>query len=502
VQLIDAGKNKQLFLDDHAIDSTSGIVRTLHQPSRYGPVIKPNRSRQQTLVQSASVPQWNSESNLWEWWYLAFYDTAPYQGPGLPQWGDIHYATSENGIEWESPPLGLYDWRGSKENNLAYHSKIDYLRRRGMKNPVDIGERRLHHIIRDERDPDQQRRYKSFASNGDNQRRYPAFSPDGFHWTFPHVGGIPSEDTSQMFYDDLNNRFGAIVKQRTEWGRSAWLTTTDDFVKWTDPVLVMHTDEIDQVNRRERIRKVVENPDYLSPPHIDEETDFIAQIYQMPVVSYEGQYIGFPLLFNPAGLDLPQMNNVGINQTEIAVSRDLYHWQRAGNREIFLGIEPWDGINYGTCQVSVCGPPIVRGDEIWIYYGACRFRGVPDSYPSEYAEYFNDMGALELAKLRIDGFVSMDASSNGSIVTKPMELNGREIRINAEAPDGEIRVAVIDPATMTPVTGYTTSNCYPIRGDQVSAKVSWPAGPLTVEQPVKLHFELSNAKLYSFWLAS
>ena len=162
MQLIDAGKNKQLFLDDHAIDSTSGIVRTLHQPSRYGPVIKPNRSRQQTLVQSASVPQWNSESNLWEWWYLAFYDTAPYQGPGSPQWGDIHYATSENGIEWESPPLGLYDWRGSKENNLAYHSKIDYLRRRGMKNPVDIGERRLHHVIRDERDPDHQRRYKSF----------------------------------------------------------------------------------------------------------------------------------------------------------------------------------------------------------------------------------------------------------------------------------------------------------------------------------------------------
>ena len=127
---------------------------------------------------------------------------------------------------------------------------------------------------------------------------------------------------------------------------------------------------------------------------------------------------------------------------------------------------------------------------------------MPDSYPSEYAEYFNDMGALELAKLRIDGFVSMDASSNGSIVSKPMELNGREIRINAEAPHGEIRVAVIDPATMTPVSGYTTSNCYPIRGDQVSAKVSWPAGPLTVQHPVKLHFELSNAKLYSFWLAS
>ena len=127
---------------------------------------------------------------------------------------------------------------------------------------------------------------------------------------------------------------------------------------------------------------------------------------------------------------------------------------------------------------------------------------MPDSYPSEYAEYFNDMGALELAKLRLDGFVSMDASSTGSIVTKPMELNGQEIFINAEAPDGEIRVAVVDPETMMPLTGYTTSNCYPVRGDQISGKVSWPAGPLSVERPVKLLFELSNAKLYSFWLES
>lgn len=502
-ELLDAGKYKQLFLDDHAIESSSGIVRSLHQPYRYGPVLKPHRAQQQTLVQSSSVPQWNAEKDLWEWWYLAFYDSAPYQGPGAAaQWGDIHYATSLDGIEWERPSLGLYDWRGSRNNNLAYHSKIDFLRRRGMRNPVDIGERRLHHVIRDERDPDPQRRYKSFASNGDNQRRYPAFSPDGFHWTFPHVPGIPSEDTSQLLYDDFNERFAATVKQRTEWGRSVWLSTSQDFVEWTDPVLVLHTDEIDQANRRERIRRVVEDPDYLSPPHIDEETDFIAQLYQMPVMSYEGQYIGFPLLFNPAGLDLPQMNNVGLNQTELAVSRDLYHWNRVGNREIFLGIEPWDGINYGTCQVSVCGPPIVRDDEIWIFYGACRFRGVPASYPPEYAEYFNDMGALELAKLRLDGFVSMDAAGDGTILTKPMELSGQELYINTEAQNGEIRVAIVNSETMAPLSGYALSDCHPVHGDRLAGRVNWPKGTLTAAHPVRLRFELTNAKLYSFWLAS
>ena len=392
-KLLDAATYKQLFLDDHAIESTQGVVRRLHQPERQGPVLKPDRSRDQTLVQSASVPQWNPEKDLWEWWYLGFYDAAPYQGPGAPVWGDIHYATSADGVEWERPSLGLYEWRGSRDNNLAYHSKVDFLRRRGMRNPVDIGERRLHHIFRDERDPDPSRRYKAFFANGDNVDRYPGLSPDGFHWTFPHVDGIRSDDTSQLIYDDYNDRFVATVKQRTEWGRSVWLTLSDDFVEWSEPVLVLHTDETDQANRRERIRRVVEDPAYLSPPHVDEETDFIAQLYKMPFMPYEGQYVGFPLLFNPAGLDVPQMNHVGLNQTELAVSRDLLHWERVADREIFLGVEPWDGVNYGTCQVAVCGRPIVRDNEIWVYFMAVRFRGVPESYPPEYAEYFKDMGA-------------------------------------------------------------------------------------------------------------
>ena len=149
------------------------------------------------------------------------------------------------------------DYHGIHFNDvgpLAYHSKIDFLRRRGQRNPVDIGERRLHHIVRDERDPDPQRRYKALASDADNSRRYPALSHDGSHWIFPHVPGIPSDDTSQLFYDDFNGRFAATVKQHTEWGRSVWMSTSDDFVEWTDPVLVLHTDEVDQRNRKQRIR--------------------------------------------------------------------------------------------------------------------------------------------------------------------------------------------------------------------------------------------------------
>jgi hypothetical protein len=478
--MIEPDRHKQLFLDDGAIESMSGVERVLHRPKKHGIALAPDRSRGQTSVQTRSAPQWNPETGLWEWWYWALSKGRLYGRETRVN----HISVSPDGVDWEPLECGLYEWQGSRANSVAWDPRA----------------RTLYHIVRDERDPDPSRRYKAFFANGDNVDRYPGLSPDGFHWTFPHVDGIRSDDTSQLIYDDYNDRFAATVKQRTEWGRSVWLTLSDDFVEWSEPVLVLHTDETDQANRRERIRRVVEDPAYLSPPHVDEETDFIAQLYKMPFMPYEGQYVGLPLLFNPAGLDVPQMNHVGLNQTELAVSRDLLHWERVADREVFLGVEPWDGVNYGTCQVAVCGRPIVRDDEIWVYFMAVRFRGVPESYPPEYAEYFKDMGALELAKLRLDGFVSMDADGEGSIVTQPMEARGQRLHVNTEAA-GSVRAAVLDAETMEPLPGYGSAECAAVHGDRLSAALTWPRGPLDAERPVRVRFELTNAKLYAFWLA-
>ena len=182
------------------------------------------------------------------------------------------------------------------------------------------------------------------------------------------------------------------------------------------------------------------------------------------------------------------------------MSRDLLHWERVADREVFLGVEPWDGVNYGTCQVAVCGRPIVRDNEIWVYFMAVRFRGVPESYPPEYAEYFKDMGALELAKLRLDGFVSMDADGEGCIVTGPMEARGQRLHVNTEAA-GSVRAAVLDAETMEPLPGYGSEECAAVGGDRLSAPLTWPSGPIDAERPVRVRFELTNAKLYAFWLA-
>ena len=141
------------------------VTRRLHQPHKCGPVLRPDRSRGQVGVQTRSVPQWDPDKGIWEWWYWASYRVAPYGPHQSTAVSLTHYATSIDGVRWETPPLGLHEWRGTKANNVAY-------------DPARLP-KTLYHIVRDQRDPDTRRRYKGlFGSEG----RRPGVSADGFTW--------------------------------------------------------------------------------------------------------------------------------------------------------------------------------------------------------------------------------------------------------------------------------------------------------------------------------
>jgi hypothetical protein len=477
LEMIDPKKHHQLFVDDFVIESSSGTSRSLHSPKKWGPLIKGG-------IQSRSTPQWNSEKKLWEWWYF---------GEGT------RYAVSEDGENWELPSLGLFEMNGSRDNNVAF-------------DPNASGPGAPFHVVRDETDPDDRRRYKGLLS-GSN--RFPAVSPDGFHWTAVDTPPIISSDESQFTHDHQSGQFLAMVKQGTEWGRSVFLSTSTDFKDFTEPKVIFHTDEIDQENRRRRVKEVIENPAYLAPPIRDDE-DYIAECYNMAVMPYQGFYIGFPTIFNPFGAAPPPgTNHTRINQIELTSSRDLYHWERAGNRDLFIGIEPFDSENYGCCQLLMSGHPIVReGGEIWCYYNALRLAGTIAQY-KEYdraralfelnakREAFEDGGALSLAKLRPDGFVSIDGGECGQILTKPFELKGEDVYINANADWGEIYAEIVDGETRKPHDGFWVpgEEPDPFTGDSTKAKIMWKhPHDLVFEKPVRLRFYLRQARLFSFWI--
>ena len=486
-QSLDLYQHRQLFLDDYAIEDMEDVRRVLHQPHDRRPVMTPDVSRGQTQLQSKNPPWWNPELGVWEWWYWAMYDSLP--GEMYASEGRVsHYATSTDGINWDIPNLGLHEFRGSKSNNVAYDSSD-----RGLA---------LYHIIRDDDEPDPQRRFKGiFATSEKLVDRLPGFSPDGFDWTFPDTQPIPSKDTSNFLHDSARGQFVGMVKHGTEWGRSVWLVTSPDFVQWTEPRLVLHSDLQDKENRKRRVEAVVINPEYLSPPLVD-GVEYLAEVYQMPLVAYEGVYIGFPVLFNPAGaIPPPHGNFTALNQTELAVSRDLHDWERVADRALFLEVQPWDGVSFETAQLSVCGPPVRQGDDLWVYYGASRYRGPRELYTEVSDKDFEQRGALHLGKLRLDGFVSLDADGHGTVITKPFMAKGGWLHANVDAPRGWLRAEILDAETMEPLPGQSRADCKPLTGDHLSGQLSWHDGDdVSSQRPVRIRFELGQASLYAFWL--
>ena len=469
---------RQLFIDNFIIERSINISKSLHSPESKGPVLTGDKNFQQTGVQTRNAPQWNSQKKAWEWFYWAYYDSSTDARKD-------HYAISKDGINWDKPDLGLYEFNGAK--NMPYD----------LPGGPTIKGRYMYHILRDEIGQDSSKRYKGFFGSRD---RKIGFSPDGLKWEFPDIPMIPSYDESHLTYDEQSEQFIASVKLHTEWGRSVYLSTSKDFMEWSDPKLIFHADEIDNENRIKRIQFAVDHPEYLAPPVI-EDKGYTALVYQMAIMPYQGIYIGFPLIFNPAG---PSSNNyTGLNQTELTVSRDLYNWERVANRELFLGIEKWDSKNFGTGQLMPTSRPIIKDDgEIWIYYNAIRTRGLMELYPKDIQDFLNENigSAICLATLRPDGFVSLDAKNQGVVITKPIKINrNSSIHINVDSTNGYLAAEVLDPVSMEPLPGYTFENCEKISEDSTDKKINWKTNDKINNDIVRLKFILEKSSLYSFW---
>ena len=483
----------------------------MHQPAKKGAVIRPDCPSDGTLIQIRSAPMWVPEDGEYKMLYLAYARDAKYIV-------GIALATSKDGLHWDKPVIGALEVHGSKDNNwIALDPDLTW-----PNNSIEG-------VLYDANETDPQRRFKALlgATN-----RKPIVSPDCIHWTPIGSAVIPSSDESQLMYDELTNRFMAVVKTGNEYGRAFSISFSEDFEHWTPNRFLFGADAKDQELSLDVIRRHVNDPNMLGPLFVDpdpatgwkppdgevHQPTWRAEVYNVAVFPYEGVYIGLPTMYHPTGTALPARNNTdGFDHIQLIMSRDLEHWKRLGERQPFIppsGIENGRVGVYDRSQVLAANHPIVRDDELWFYYSGLKWRGYiyelnddgsprdPSTWSDEERADFEDgWGTVCLAVLRRDGFISLDAAGEGAVLTKPLKLSGKRLFLNLDATAGKARVEIVD-TNGNALHGYTLDDALPVTGDGVRLGVAWKSSDRITAlagQTVRLRIHLSSAQLYAFY---
>ena len=148
----------------------------------------------------------------------------------------------------------------------------------------------------------------------------------------------------------------------------------------------------------------------------------------------------------------------------------------------------WD---YGN-NSAANNAPIRVGDELWFYYS-----GRSTTHNEK-----PNTGSIGLGKLRVDGFVSVDAGqAEGILTVKPLQFKNNNLYVNADASEGQIRAELVDVSGEV-IEPFSLTNCEAIASDSIRHPLQWQ-GAASMEslgdREVRLRFHIRNAELYAFW---
>lgn len=455
--------DRELFLDDYRIESRTDVGRVIHPAKKsVDPVIKADKPWEKTVYTYGSVIK-PEGSKTYRMYYTCFTPDNRY-GTCLAESRDLK--------RWSKPSLGIISYDGSTANNIvtintgmapAYNPNA----------PAD-------------------RRYAMLAFNqGKEFGYYLLTSADGLRFSLASPKPVlPGGDVASLTYNAADDLYVATYKDRLFqsdtpgiYDRSAFISTSKDLTTWTDETLAVSGEVAD---------------DAASYRQGGVET----QIYGMPAIKYESQYIGIPWDVQITGYDNGEYASAGDGPVVpgIASTRDLLHWDRMVRGAIIEPSDPgaWDdGAHYTATTLNV------TKDTVELFYGGFNTGHGGSTIPGY------QKAGVGLATWRRDGWVSMtNAARNGygnpgSIVTKPLAFDGNELYVNVDTKrfGGQLTVDVLDATTGQPIPGLSGNKTIAVRGDHTAAKVKWRGASLkqVKGQQIKLRFNVTGADLYSFW---
>lgn len=444
---IDIGTRMELFVDDHLIERMTGTSLVMHPPRIREIAIVHDQPWEGNNCGYHTVFQ---DGDRYRMYYMCSQLKERATDPD-PHASMAAYAESTDGINWQKPVLGLFEFNGSKQNNLIWAG----LGSEGFSpfkdpNPACA--------------PD-----APYKALGPGSGGLVAFkSLDGIRFSQMRVTPVITQgafDSQNLaFWDSVRGEYRAYWRDFRNGVRDIKTATSKDFLTWTEPAWLT----------------------YPNAPVEHLYTNQIAPYYRAPHI-----FLGFPtrytdrgwtdsLMFLPeleerqARAEMSQRYGTAITDGLIMSSRDGLTFSRWG--EAFIPPERQEmgrwmyGDNYQNWGIIETRTDIPRvPKELSVYAIEGCWRGTANR--------------LRRYTLRIDGFVSVQAKlSGGELLTKPLVFRGNRMVINyATSAAGSIRVELQDEAG-APISGYGLADCPEIFGDTLERVVRWngneKVGPL------------------------
>jgi len=434
---IDIGSRRELFVDDYLLaEMSDAVTLKVHQPTPGEVALVTDMPWEGNTCAYYTVFR---DGDLYRMYYRGAHWDTEKKRAAHPE--VTCYAESKDGLHWTKPKLGLYEWNGSKENNIVWtgigtHCFVPF-RDANPACPADA-------------------RYKAIAAGRPQGKKglYVFKSPDGIHWSLmqdhPCITEGAFDSQNLAFWDPHTKQYVDYHRTFDQGVRAIMTCTSPDFIHWTKPKLLRYPKAPTQHLYTNAIRP------YFRAPHLR---------------------IGFPTRY------LPKEQNV---EPLFMSSRDGLTFRRF-NEPVIPQSAPQDRSGNRSNYMANGLVSLPDNPKQLAVYGSEAYYEGPDS-------------RLRQFLYRVDGFVSLHADdASGELVTKPIVFAGDQLELNVVANQGRVRVEIRDADNQV-VEGFGLQDCQPIDVDSIAHQVRWRGnrslGALA-GKPVRIRFQLQQADLYS-----
>lgn len=459
---IEIGSTPQFVFDGYIVDNhyalkykQQAVERVFHPPVKHvkNPLIAGEGGY-------ANVRR-DAQTGQFQMWYQVHTSRSDAQGKHIGSNYAIAYAESADGLNWNRPELGLYEWKGTKNNNIVWKGITDKRASGPCLLDVPESERKGYRYLMSY--------HTGGAGKGMNGIRVVG-SQDGIHWDKASdslLAEIHSDTLNSIVYDPRDKQYVMYCRAkhiyRTSKGsildtgasrRVARMTGPSIWEKWTtEPQNILIPDELDSAKK-------------------------FNFFYGMPVRYHAGIFWGTLWPF--------KMNTDIV--TELAFSRDGVQFERLNSRPRLLALGKegtWDdGMVFGNSWVDV-------GDEWWFYYSA---------YDGPHNDPKDRKPGVGLAIAKKERLISLRGPQGGGVViTRKIKWQGEKLFLNADAHRGELKVRISD-AKRKVLDGFDYDDCIPFKSDHIQHEVRWKKNSINSlkGQIIRLEFFLQDADLFTF----